>query len=110
MLRRHLRTVIALSLTAGLFALGITPASAHGGRLIRHPNAVPGRYIVVMKASAPVSADTLASAAGNVRMVFGSALHGYVAKMSPAQALATSRDPSVAYVEQDAMVHLAETQ
>jgi hypothetical protein len=34
MLRRHLRTVIALSLAAGLFALGITPASARGGRLI----------------------------------------------------------------------------
>jgi hypothetical protein len=27
-------------------------------------------------------------------MVFGSALHGYVAKMSAAQALATSRDPT----------------
>jgi hypothetical protein len=31
MIRRHLRMSIALSLVAGLFALGVTPASARGG-------------------------------------------------------------------------------
>src|SRR5262245_3650476 len=110
MLRRHLRTVVALSLVAGLVALGVTSASAREGRLIRHRNAVPGRYIVVLKDSAPVPGVVVASAAGNVRMVFDSALHGYVSRMSPAQALATSRDPNVAYVEQDTLVGISETQ
>ena len=106
--RRHLSALVALALVAGLFALSAPPASARGGRLIQHPNAVPGRYIVVLNGSA--SGDVLASAEGNVKMVFGSALNGYVARMTRAQAIQTSRDPGVAYVEEDAVVHVSETQ
>jgi subtilisin family serine protease len=45
-----------------------------------------------------------------VQRVFTDALDGFVADMSRAQALRTSRDPRVAYVEQDAVVRLSQTQ
>jgi subtilisin family serine protease len=45
-----------------------------------------------------------------VQRVFTDALVGFVADMSRAQALRTSHDPLVAYVEQDAVVRLSETQ
>ena len=46
----------------------------------------------------------------SVQRVFTSALDGFVADMTRAQALRTSRDPRVAYVEQDAVVRLSQTQ
>jgi subtilisin family serine protease len=42
--------------------------------------------------------------------VYRSALDGFVARMSRAEAARLSRDPRVAYVEQDSVVRLAETQ
>jgi hypothetical protein len=45
-----------------------------------------------------------------VQRVFTSALDGFVAEMTRTQALRTSRDPRVAYVEQDAVVRLSQTQ
>jgi len=50
------------------------------------------------------------TAAGKVLLHFLISLDGFVAGMSRAQALRTSLDQRVAYVEQDAVVRLSETQ
>ena len=114
MLRRHLRTFTVLSLIAGMLAWA-APASAGPGRLLRHRNAIPGRYIVVLRSSpsrtsSAVAADLQRAYGADVRLVFGDALDGFVAEMTRTQALRASRDPRVAYVEQDAVVRLSETQ
>ena len=114
-MRRHLRTFTVLSLIAGLLAWGAGPASARSGRLILHRHAIPGRYIVVLRSSVPrapafVAAGMQRAYGARVQRVFTDALDGFVADMSRAQALRTSRDPRVAYVEQDAVVRLSQTQ
>ncbi|MEV0004372.1 S8 family serine peptidase [Micromonospora sp. NPDC050980] len=69
--------------------------------------AVPGRYIVVLKdgKASPAKVKSAASAlagehGGSVRRVFGRALHGYSASMDRRQAERLAADPDVAYVEQ----------
>ena len=114
-MRRHLRTFTVLSLIAGLLAWGAGPAFARSGRLILHRHAIPGRYIVVLRSSVPrapafVAAGMQRAYGARVQRVFTDALDGFVADMSRTQALRTSRDPRVAYVEQDAVVRLSETQ
>jgi subtilisin family serine protease len=114
-MHRHLRTFTVLSLIAGLLAWGTGPASARSGRLILHRHAIPGRYIVVLRSSVPrapafVAAGMQRAYGAKVQRVFADALDGFVADMSRAQALRTSLDPRVAYVEQDAVVRMFETQ
>src|SRR5512132_4167506 len=114
-MRRHLRTFTVLSLIAGLLAWGAGPAFARSGRLILHRHAIPGRYIVVLRSSVPrapafVAAGMQRAYGVRVQRVYADALEGFVADMSRAQALRTSRDPRVAYVEQDAVVRLSEKQ
>src|SRR4029453_9704125 len=114
-MRPHLRTFTVLSLIAGLLAWGAGPASARSGRLILHRHAIPGRYIVVLRSSVPRAP---AFVAAGMRRGWGAGgggglpegVDGLVADMSRAQALRTSLDPRVAYVEQDAVVRLSETQ
>ena len=114
-MRRYLRTFTVLFLIAGLLAWGAGPASARSGRLILHRHAIPGRYIVVLRSSVPrapafVAARMQRAYGAGVQRVFADALEGFVADMSRTQALRTSRDPRVAYVEQDAVVRLSQTQ
>ena len=80
-----------------------------------HRNAIPGRYIVVLRSSpsrtpSAVAASLQRAYGADVRLVFGDALDGFVAEMTRTQALRASRDPRVAYVEQDAVVRLSQTQ
>ena len=96
MLRRHLRTFTVLSLIAGMLAWG-APASAGPARLLSHHNAIPGRYIVVLRSSpsralSAVAKDLQRAYGADVRLVFGDALDGFVAEMSRTQALRASRD------------------
>src|SRR4029450_12141245 len=114
-MRRHLRAFTVLSLIAGLLAWGAVPASARTGRLILHRHAIPGRYIVVLRSSVPrapgfAAAGMQRAYGASVQRVFTSALDGFVADMTRAQAVRTSRDPRVAYIEQDAVVRLSQTQ
>ena len=114
MRRRHLCTFTIFSLIAGMLSWG-APASAGPARLLRHHNAIPGRYIVVLRSSpsrtlSAVAKDLQRAYGADVRLVFGDALDGFVAEMSRTQALRASRDPRVAYVEQDAVVRLSQTQ
>ncbi len=79
---------------------------------------VPGRYVVVLKdAVAPTAAAAEEQAlavtrrrGGQAERVFSSALPGFAVRASAAQARALASDPSVAYVERDARVRLADTQ
>lgn len=72
-----------------------------------NPQAIPGEYIVVLKDQKQTAAGAKTSAramstkhGGSVRHVYGAALDGYSASMSPAQAARVATDPAVARVEQ----------
>ena len=81
---------------------------ANNGKLI------PDQYIVVFREDVddvPAKAKNLASRHGaRLEFTYGKALKGFSGKMSAAAAAELANDPSVAYVEQDQEVHLAETQ
>jgi subtilase family protein/peptidase inhibitor I9 len=80
--------------------------------------AVPGRYIVVLKdAPSPGVPDTIARAqavshryGAHLGQVYHRTLQGFSAAMSQAQAQRMAHDPHVAYVEQDEVVRVADTQ
>lgn len=75
---------------------------------------IADEYIVVFNdgvSDVPGKARSLlASSNGVLRRTYGSALKGFSAHMSAAQAAAIAADPSVAYVEQDQEMSVAETQ
>ncbi|MEV4654544.1 S8 family serine peptidase [Micromonospora sp. NPDC049301] len=80
-------------------------------------DAVPDRYIVVLKdkkatpKEVKAKASALAAAnGGTVRRVFSSALHGYSAAMNRRQAERLAADPAVAYVEQVQVASASGTQ
>ncbi|MBV9927211.1 MAG: PD40 domain-containing protein [Acidobacteria bacterium] len=85
-------------------------------RRVRHERAAEGSYIVVLKnevaaAELKTTAERLTRLHGG-RLVapYGHALRGFSARMSARAADALSRNPLVAYVEDDAFVELASTQ
>jgi MYXO-CTERM domain-containing protein len=99
--------------------LGLTPSveAAPATKFLRTAEAVPGEYIVVMKgnASPQMASAQLAAfdAAVNSLAVkhnatvasrYNSALLGFAAKMTEADAVALSEDPSVAFVEENHVV------
>ncbi|HEX4950139.1 MAG TPA: S8 family peptidase [Blastocatellia bacterium] len=86
-------------------------------KLLRHENAVPNRYIVVLREESVSSAtheravaeigDSFAVSYGaRIERTFRHALNGYVVDMTPEQAQALSQDERVAYVEEDTEVHI----
>jgi subtilisin family serine protease len=81
------------------------------------PDAVPGRYIVVLKdrkASASTVRSTARSlvgaAGGSLDRVFSSAVRGWSARLTEEQAARLAADPDVAYVEQVRRVKVAGSQ
>ena len=110
---RPLRFVLTLSIVAASLGWAASPATA--SNVIHRPNAIAGRYIVVLRPAttlrpARVAGDLSSTYGGTTDQVFRSALDGYAAAMTPDQAEALSRDPRVAYVEEDAVVRLSTTQ
>jgi len=86
-------------------------------KLRKHANAIPNRYIVVLKDEAAgqrgerslaseVSVGLVRAYGGIVEGIYKHALNGFSTRMSEAQALALSQDPRVAYVEEDGVVSL----
>ncbi|MFE0188033.1 S8 family serine peptidase [Streptomyces sp. NPDC058989] len=80
-------------------------------------HAIPGQYIVVLKDRTQAAASVEQQAArivrehsGRIGHAYGSALSGFAAKMTSAQARLTAADPRVAYVEQDAEQTMSATQ
>ncbi len=85
-------------------ATGLAPALQASGA------ALPGQYIVVYADGArPTRADAAAVGVSPL-FVYTSGVHGYSATLTPAQLDQVRRDPAVAYVEQDAQVHVAAAQ
>ena len=83
----------------------------------RAPEVVPGRYIVKLKdgkATPKVTRTTVQALAkangGTVREVFTSALRGYSADLTAAEAKRLAADPDVAYVEQVRKFSISGTQ
>ncbi|MFF1905626.1 S8 family serine peptidase [Kitasatospora sp. NPDC058218] len=98
----------ALSLGAG----GVLPASAAAPEGVvqgaRAGNAVPGSYLVVLKAPAGGSGSVASSAAvlaraygGTVRRTYDAAVNGFSATLTERQARRLAADPSVALVSQN---------
>ncbi|MFI7306446.1 S8 family peptidase [Micromonospora aurantiaca] len=125
--RRALRALAVTAAAAAFAAAASTPALAAPTGEIRYAgaaDAVSGSYVVVLKGDAVGTANTLAARTavpdraaglakrygGNVGTVWSSALTGYSAKMTPAQARRLAADPSVAYVEQDRVMTTQGTQ
>jgi subtilisin family serine protease len=73
---------------------------------------IPGQYIVVLEddvRAAPVAAAH-ARAGARVLAVYGAALEGYAARLTPAQLAAVRADPRVAWIEADQTVVALPTQ
>lgn len=107
--------LLLVALIAGVLAWGAVPASAAGGEVRHVPNAISGRYIVVLAPEVltrpELAADAIVSAVGgSILRVYGQALRGFAVAMTEGQASAASLDPRVAYVERDALVAASATQ
>ncbi len=106
----------ALALTGTLTALPAQAAQAEGTVLAAgSPTAVKDSYLVTLekgaglKAASGAGKDLVEEYGGTVRRTFGSALNGYSATLSAAEARRLAADPAVASVEQDQRVRLADT-
>ena len=100
--------------------LALVPQLALGqnsqDRFRKNDGAIPNSYIVVFNENVPTGrvaafARQLAGAnGGKVGFIYENALHGFSVEMSEEQAVALSRSPQVAYVEEDAYVEGASIQ
>ncbi|MEU9554052.1 S8 family peptidase [Streptomyces fumanus] len=106
----------AAALTGGLTAIPAQAAPAEGTVIAAgSPTAVKDSYIVTLKKGAGLKASSAAGKnlvreyGGTVKKTFGSALNGYTATLSAAEARRLAADPSVASVEQDQRVRLTDT-
>ena len=89
-------------------AVGVALAVAAGAQA----RTIPGQYIVVLEddvRAANVATDHRRLGA-EVLGVYGAALKGYTARLSPSELAAVRRDARVAFVEQDQTVHALPTQ
>ncbi len=126
---RRLAILGLLAFAAAPLALGPLGAQAPGAdrgqpaaSLHRKgPRAIEGQYIVVLRDDAAIAAGDYAAVLGRVQEVtrgraalpehvYAHALRGFAARMSEADAVALSRDPRVAWVEEDAVIEAIATQ
>ncbi|MEU5043000.1 S8 family peptidase [Streptomyces griseorubiginosus] len=116
-LRFAATTILATTaLVGGLTTLPAQAAPAEGKVLaVGSPTAVKDSYIVTLKKNAGFKAASsegkglIKEYGGTVGKTFGSALNGYTATLSATEAKRLAADPSVAAVEQNQTVHLADT-
>jgi len=102
-----------LALLAFFFPVAVL---ALPGKIHKSPHAVPNEYIVILKddvkrGEVPQVAERL-KGHGNLRIerVWSHAIKGFFARMTEAQALALSLDPSVESVEENAEMFLSDRQ
>ncbi|MEW2387866.1 S8 family peptidase [Streptomyces venezuelae] len=122
---RSKKTVIAAAIStataaAVLGAVTTLPAQAAPaeGHVIAagSADAVKGSYLVTLKEGSGLKAatsqgkDLIAEYGGSVQKTFRSALNGYSAKLSAAEARRLAADPAVASVEQNQRLHVDATQ
>jgi subtilisin family serine protease len=108
--------VAASTLAGGLTAAPAQAAPAEGRVLgAGSPTAVRDSYIVTLrkdagfKASSSVGKNLVKEYGGSVSRTFGSALNGYTATLSAAEAARLAADPAVAAVEQNQRVSVTDT-
>ncbi|CAL9398188.1 S8 family peptidase [Streptomyces sp. enrichment culture] len=108
--------VATAALVGGLTALPAQAAPAEGRVLAAgSPTAVKDSYIVTLKKGAGLKAssadgkDLIKRYGGTIKRTFGAALNGYAATLSATEARRLAADPSVASVEQDQVVKVADT-
>nr|BFE70436.1 hypothetical protein GCM10020092_037370 [Actinoplanes digitatis] len=115
---RHTATLAAALAGTALAVAGAAPAiAAEPTGTVLHadsPSAVAGSYLVVLKDGTQVDAARAGRLAqrygGTVGRVFGHAIEGYTARLSPRQAARLAADPAVASVEADQAVRISDTQ
>ena len=78
------------------------------------PETVPGQYIVVFRDAVTdptgVARVLVAAQGGTLRHAYSAALKGFAAQLSAAAVAALGRNPLVAYIEPDQMVHTDDTE
>lgn len=109
------RTGIALLTALALLAPAFSArAGEPGGPIGLEDHPIPGQYIVTLATGArdvDAAAAALASRYGaSLLHVYRYALQGFAARMNEQAALALSRDPLVASVEEDGVVQALDTQ
>ena len=99
-----------------LMAFGLLPSATQGqpdsseATIRRNANAIPEHYIVRLKDEvgpenvAPIASSLVNSRNSSVIHYFQSAIKGFSVVMSEADAVALSKNPLVAYVEEDAVI------
>ena len=118
---RRLFELGATALPAAVLAALVTAAPATAAapatgtiRGANSPAAIPGSYIVVLKNNQPLDQARVgrfaAKYGASVTEVYRTALRGYAAHLSLVAARQLAADPAISYVEQDQLVHLADTQ
>ncbi|MFE2755191.1 S8 family peptidase [Actinosynnema sp. NPDC059335] len=106
------RTFFVLAAATTVAGLATTAASAeppHQAEIVTatasatvHP--IKDSYIVLLGATARSGASVAATAGVTPTRVWDAALHGFAAKLTPAQLRKLSRDPAVVTIEQDVLV------
>ncbi|HEX6754605.1 MAG TPA: S8 family serine peptidase, partial [Mycobacteriales bacterium] len=95
------------------------PATPAEGTAARKGERIPGRYVVVLRPSAELRLPSQVQTAarelagrhrGRLGHVYSAALRGFSIGLSDAGARALAKDPRVAYVEPDTLVHATSTQ
>ena len=91
----------------------VTAADAGSGSIEQAQEQIPGQYIVTLRPAS--DANTYSQALSDFTGVqildtYTHALDGFSARMSESQALALTKDPSVASVAEDGLVHISTTQ
>jgi subtilisin family serine protease len=104
---------LGLGLTAATPAMAAEPAGAI--REAGSPDAIEGSYIVVLKDGTTSTIGTRAGKLaekydGRVEEVYAKVLKGFEAKIAAGDAARLAADPAVAYVEQNQVIRLADTQ
>lgn|GEM_PF-3067334 len=107
-----------ITLTFGLLllvsALAYGQPGASQGKFRRVEKAIPDSYIVVFKDSVPgsqvaaVAEDLLRPHGGQPTFIYEHALKGFAVHLPEAAAVALSKNPQVAYVEEETMNKLAQ--
>lgn len=108
----------ALALVAGLSYAGVAGANetrVRTGPVVLSAHPVPDSWLVTLRTPDPLAVRGLATKlggrySGTVRRTFGTALNGFSVRMSEASARRLAADPTVAAVEQDSRVHVADTE
>jgi subtilisin family serine protease len=100
-----MKTSALLFVSAGLWVA--TTAFAGDGKIHRSAKSIPGKYIVVLQPGADVddvANDITERGKGRVKSRYDRAIRGAAIEMTEAEAKELSRDPRVAYVEEDSVI------